>query len=824
MKKNISINISGIIFHIEEDGFDRLKAYLESINRYFSSFEDNKEIIADIESRIAEIFLNKLNEGRQVVTSDDVDALIATLGTVADFEAIEEVEDLRGTGDKSSKEGADTSERESEEGYYESEEEEEAAAASAGKANNRVYRDEKRKLLGGVAAGLAHYMHIDPLWIRLLLVLLVLGFSFGPPISATLVVSYILAWVLLPGSTDLEEDKSIKKLFRDANDKVFGGVARGLAAYFAIDVTLMRLLFVVTAFFGGLGFIAYIVLWVITPEARSLTERMEMEGEPVTLSNIETKLRDSLKTGPAKEDEGILVRIFLFPFRILSAIFLGLGRILGPIARFAVDVIRIFIGAVISFVGLSFIISFVIIAGVLLGIGSFNEPMIVNFDSYKFPLELFVGSISTGVVLAFFLALIIPAFAIMLIGLVVIAQRRLLSNSVSWTIFSVWVVCLLVLAFNAVDIARNYQEEGRITEKTSYVLNGKKAYLQINENGPREFSEAELYLTGSNDSVFTLETRISSRGATNAEAEEHAREIVYRVKQEDSVLTFDSNFLYPDEALFAGQRVKMTLRIPRNTPFVLQRGMDRIIDNNISSYRMRNNTWVFNESGLQCLDCGDDETDYASYAPAVDGSGEWDFVYNFEDFSKLNIDDRYNVTVVKGDKNEVRVRGSQDWLDRTAVRQDGNMVYVDYESEGLEINFRDFDVEVYIVSKELDELIIDDRCEVLVNGFSGKNLTVRLDDRSVATLDVNYASVTGSVTDRSTLRLMGKGEEMDIRIDDRSVLKAEDYKVNTVYVKVTDRSKAYVHADGSIKIDRDRRSSVSHKGTDNVKEYDRDSD
>ena len=57
MKKNISINISGIIFHIEEDGYETLKKYLDSINRYFSSFEDSVEILADIESRIAELLL-----------------------------------------------------------------------------------------------------------------------------------------------------------------------------------------------------------------------------------------------------------------------------------------------------------------------------------------------------------------------------------------------------------------------------------------------------------------------------------------------------------------------------------------------------------------------------------------------------------------------------------------------------------------------------------------------------------------------------------------------------------------------------------------------
>src|SRR3954470_1267635 len=89
MKKNISINISGIIFHIEEDGYENLRKYLDSINKYFSTFEDSSEILADIESRIAEIFLSKLNEGKQIITTEDVNSLIATMGSVNDFKAAE---------------------------------------------------------------------------------------------------------------------------------------------------------------------------------------------------------------------------------------------------------------------------------------------------------------------------------------------------------------------------------------------------------------------------------------------------------------------------------------------------------------------------------------------------------------------------------------------------------------------------------------------------------------------------------------------------------------------------------------------------------------
>src|SRR5882672_10173814 len=159
MKKNISINISGIIFHIEEDGYDALRKYLDSINNYFGSFEDSSEILADIESRIAEIFLSRLNEGKQVITSEDVQSLITTMGSVNDFRAAEAQEVAAGEAPKQ------------EQGQPGN-----AGSTSSGSAQpKKLFRDQKRKILGGVCAGLGHYFNVDPVWPRLLFALLVFG-------------------------------------------------------------------------------------------------------------------------------------------------------------------------------------------------------------------------------------------------------------------------------------------------------------------------------------------------------------------------------------------------------------------------------------------------------------------------------------------------------------------------------------------------------------------------------------------------------------------------------------------------------------------------
>ena len=417
MKKNISINISGIVFHIEEDGYDQLKEYLESINRYFTTFEDSKEIIADIESRIAEIFLAKLKDGQQVVTNEDVNSLIATMGTIADFEAIEEQES-KGTVETITEE-------------TQSETAEPEAGTETTKRPKRLYRDTKRKLLGGVAAGVAHYFNIDPMWIRLLLIILLFNIFIGFEISGVIVIAYIICWIVIPPSKELVDDKKLKKMYRSSEDRVLGGVASGVAAYFGTEVVLIRLLFVLTLFLGGSGLVIYIILWIITPEAKTITEKMQMQGEPVTLSNIESNVKKSLNV--KEGEENLLVKILLFPFRLIAAVVSGLGKVLGPILLFLVEAIRILTGIIITIVGLAMILCLIVATGVTLGL--LTSDLVIW--SGHLPMDFMAASIPSVVAIACFFALLIPALALSLLGIVIIAKRSVMNTTVGWSLFAV---------------------------------------------------------------------------------------------------------------------------------------------------------------------------------------------------------------------------------------------------------------------------------------------------------------------------------------------------------------------------------------------------
>ncbi|HEY0111180.1 MAG TPA: PspC domain-containing protein, partial [Fibrella sp.] len=260
MKKTISINISGVIFHIEEDGYEKLKGYLQSIQQYFSTYDDSQEIVTDIENRIAEKLLKNLKgdektPARQAVTVEDVNGLIAKMGTVADFEAVENEEVLvtggsraktnpaaagqsRGTGPSSDGPGTASSTTPPPPGTsynyksgkyeyaYQNDPKTGQSQSTYANGNRKLARDLRHKTLGGVAAGLAHYFRIDPVWIRVLFVGLVIGFPalssglfddgrFFGSLSGVTVIAYVLLWMFLPGDATLEEEKGIRKFYRN---------------------------------------------------------------------------------------------------------------------------------------------------------------------------------------------------------------------------------------------------------------------------------------------------------------------------------------------------------------------------------------------------------------------------------------------------------------------------------------------------------------------------------------------------------------------------------------------------------------------------------
>lgn len=264
MNKTLTINLGGIVFHIEEDAYEKLHQYLSSIKGYFTDSDGRDEIIADIELRIAELFQELLKGGRQVVVMADVERMMNQMGRPEEF-AGEEPAAKEPSQEKSAP----------------------SASGSSGARRRRFFRNPDDKVLGGVCGGIAAHFDTDPLYIRLGFVL---AFILG--LGSSLII-YIILWMLIPEANSTAEKlemrgepvniSNIEKTIRDeaghfkkkVNDlkeevtgsktrnfieRVFSGMGtvfsqllKALVKVLAIFIVLMALLILISIILGVLG-------------------------------------------------------------------------------------------------------------------------------------------------------------------------------------------------------------------------------------------------------------------------------------------------------------------------------------------------------------------------------------------------------------------------------------------------------------------------------------------------------------------------------------------------------------------------------------------
>lgn len=90
--------------------------------------------------------------------------------------------------------------------------------------------------------------------------------------------------------------RSHRRIYRDPDRRVFGGVCAGISAYLDWDPLIMRIIFAVLIFAGGFGLGLYLILWIVLPEARTTAQKLEMRGDPVTIENIKDTVRQEFNT------------------------------------------------------------------------------------------------------------------------------------------------------------------------------------------------------------------------------------------------------------------------------------------------------------------------------------------------------------------------------------------------------------------------------------------------------------------------------------------------------------------------------------------------
>ena len=569
MKKIININFHSRVIPIEETAYDILRKYVESLKKHFAGEEGGDEIVNDIENRFAELFSDRLKKGATCITDADVEEIINSMGRPEDFD---QDEDPKSAGYRASAA---------------------AAADTAGDEPRRLYRSENDKMLGGVCGGLAAYLKIDSSVVRLIFALLILGFGTG-------VLLYLILWVVLPARSMVTKIK--KRLFRDPDHRVVGGVASGLAAYFNIEVWIPRVIFClpliagvlasifhrgwfnfegfdfISRGFGGTLSILYVILWIVLPEAQTASEKLEMRGEKIDLESIKNTIKSDLEGlkqratvvgaemkeraeqfGNEIKDRSGNVRKDISSVRIPRQ---GIGHAIGVLFKA-------------FFLFISVIVTFALVMA-LIGL-IFTGPVVLPLKDYF--IHGFWQNMMAWSVLLLFIILPVVGLLTWLIRRIIGVRRG--SNYLGYTFGSLWVIGLVSFIFLVASISRHFSTRNGTSQEIPFAApaNGKlivkmddtkPSYIESewmginwNHRGPFfDISDDSLTLNTvrvnvvkSSDSAWHLQIQKLSRGTTTAEAGHTASEINFQVEQKDSLLLLGRGFGIEPEQQFRNQQV-----------------------------------------------------------------------------------------------------------------------------------------------------------------------------------------------------------------------------------------------------------------------------
>jgi len=604
MKQVININFQGRVVPIEVTAFELLKNYTESLNRHFANEEGKEEIINDIESRIGELFQERITKGATCITDDDVKAIIKSMGNPEDFEAMDEPQAAASATTDSQQQ----------------------STGSTATGNRRLFRNENDKVLGGVCGGLANYFNIDVVIVRIIFVILLFsGVGF---------LTYIIMWIAVPSSATEQIGGTRKKLFRNPDEKMIAGVCSGIGNYFGINAWIPRVLFllpflsflsrwghwggfwdfgdVIRFTFSPTSLIVYIILWIVIPEASTTSEKLEMKGEKVDMNSIKASVMEEMKgVGKkaekfGKEASGVISEkakdvagdVQHFARRNRG----GLGNVIAMIAK-------IFAYFIIGCVGFALVMGLFALA--VLSVGIFPLKDFIIHNDYQ-------NAFAWGT-LVFFIA--VPIIAIITWIIRKIARSRNHGKMLGFSFGALWVIGWVCFIMLISSISRDFSYNSKnMTEQEIALTNPGVDKLEVTAQTPlgkysrsrflrfepfegiqedtAYVNNVDVRIVKSPNDSFKVTVISMATGRSRNIAENNAALIQYSGVQQDSVLLMDKGIAINKTDKFRNQRVVMTIYVPAGKRIKVDKSISWF--NNVHFGSDRNDDWFY------------DSDDYAS--------------------------------------------------------------------------------------------------------------------------------------------------------------------------------------------------------------------
>lgn len=521
MNKTININLAGMFFHIDEDAYNKLQRYLDAIKRSFSTTQGRDEIIADIEARIAELFLDKMENERQVMGMAEVDHVINTMGQPEDYLTDDDI--------------------------FEDEPQNTFAKASS----KKLYRDIDNKYIGGVCSGIGHYIGLEAIWVRLI--------------------------------------------------------------------------FILVAFSTGFGFLAYILFWILVPEANTTAKKLAMTGEAVNISSIEKKIKEGFD-GVAEKVKNVDYEKMGNQVKSGSK---GFFDSLGDIIIFFFKVIGKLIGILLLLIGASTLI------GLFVGLFSVGIADVISIPGVDFVNIFNTSGLPIWLIsLITFFAVGIPFFFLFYLGLkILVSNLKSIGNVAKFSLLGLWIISMIALITAGVKQASEYAFEDTVIEKEQLFVSTQdtvtiKMSIEDNyderyfrdsqfdvikdENGVEKIVSDDVNFTirKAQDSLPLIRIRKEANGSSFQEARERAGSIAYSYVTDENVIFLDNAFSTLKDQKFRDQEVNIILYLPVGTIVKIDKSAYNYIgrtpknDQDYRRYQMVGHTWEIAANGeLKCLDC-----------------------------------------------------------------------------------------------------------------------------------------------------------------------------------------------------------------------------
>ena len=573
MKQVININFHGQVVPIEVSAFDLLKQYTASLNNYFANEEGKEEIINDIESRIAELFQERLKKGVTCITDDDVNAIIKSMGRPEEFEGEDSTAYSQSSSSSSTTAGSQQYQQ----------------TPGPAEVHKRLYRDENDKILGGVCAGLANYFGIDVVVVRIIFVVLAISFGFG-------LIPYIILWVAVPSSATKVIGGTRKRLFRDPEDNKIAGVCSGIGNYFGINPWIPRVIFLLPFLsfvfkwshwgmfdfpnFLRVGFspgalLIYIILWLVIPEAGSTAEKLEMKGEKVDLNSIKNSVVEEMK-GVQQRAEKLGHEARAFAEEKGKTMGAEMGSVARRSSRSLGDIIVFIVKAFAYFIlgcfGFAFVIA--LFAFAIASIGVFPLKDYLLTDGWQ--------NVFAWGTLIFFIA--IPVIGIITWIIRRLAKTKTNRKVLRFTFFGLWLIGLFCFIAMIVSIAKDFKSVSSINEQEIALSNPQVNKLEITNNSPskkyyrnnslrfepfQNFDEDSMPIENVTIKIIKSPTdsfRVTmikmANGSNRRNADTLASLIKFNATQKDSLLVLDKGITITKVDKFRNQRIIITVYVP----------------------------------------------------------------------------------------------------------------------------------------------------------------------------------------------------------------------------------------------------------------------